>query len=160
MHHIWFGVYQICTAYLLGKFALKIQNCQFKLKFAAQTNSKMQNSIIVFTFLGKFGPKFQNCQFKLKFDTKTNSNIQNSMWCSLFLVSAGNIFLGKFGLKNQNCQFKLIFGTKANSNMQNSIVLFILPVFDWKFTFCFPFWANMVQKSKLFVELKFSTYLN
>ena len=59
-----------------GKFVPKNQNYQFKLKFAAQTNSNMQNSMVLFTFsvsdrkyrfLSKFGTKIQNCLFKVNF---------------------------------------------------------------------------------------------
>ena len=51
---------------LFSKFAPKNQNCQFKLKFGTQTNSNVQNAIVIFTFpfstgkilfLGKFGPE-------------------------------------------------------------------------------------------------------
>ena len=34
----------------LGKFGLKNQNCQFKVKSDTSTNSNMQNSMAVFTF--------------------------------------------------------------------------------------------------------------
>ena len=34
----------------LGKFAKKYQNDQFKLRFGTYSNSKMQNSMVVFTF--------------------------------------------------------------------------------------------------------------
>ena len=34
----------------LGKCGLKNQNCQFKLTCGTQTNSNMQNSMVVFTF--------------------------------------------------------------------------------------------------------------
>ena len=57
-------------------------------------------------------------------------------------------FLGKFSLKNQNYQFKLKFGTQNNSNRQNSMVLFTFSVLDAKQ----PFWATLVQKSKLSVQ--------
>ena len=56
------------------------------------SNSNIQNSVVMFTFsvfffLAKLGPKNQNYQFKLKFGTWTNSNMQNSMVVSiLFLV--------------------------------------------------------------------------
>ena len=62
----------------LGKFVPKKQDCQFKLKCVTWSNSKMQNSMVMFTFsvldrkhpfFGKFGPKNQNCQFKLRLDT-------------------------------------------------------------------------------------------
>ena len=62
----------------LGKFVAKTQNYQFKLKFCTKTNSKMQSSIVIFTFLfstgntslDKFGPKNQNFQSELKFCTR------------------------------------------------------------------------------------------
>ena len=34
----------------LGKFGPKNQNCHFKLKFGIQTNSNMQDSVVLFTF--------------------------------------------------------------------------------------------------------------
>ena len=34
----------------LGKFGSKYQNCQLKFKFGMQTNLKMQNSMVMFTF--------------------------------------------------------------------------------------------------------------
>ena len=59
-----------------------------------------------------------------------------------------NPFFGKSGAKNQNCQFRLKFGTKPNSNVWNSVTMFTFCVFYHK---C-PFWVNLVQNSKLFVE--------
>ena len=74
----------------------KNQNCQFKLKFGTETNSNMQNSLVVSTFsvLDRKDPfwswfffqKNQNCQFKMKIGTKTNSNMQNSMALFIFSV--------------------------------------------------------------------------
>ena len=32
----------------LGKFGQKYQNCQFKLKFGTETNSNVENSMVVF----------------------------------------------------------------------------------------------------------------
>ena len=79
----------------LGKFGQKTQNCQFKLKFGTQTNSNMQNSMVMFTF-SLFDWKYlfwvnlvqknQNCQFELKFGTQTNFNMQNSMVVFTFSV--------------------------------------------------------------------------
>ena len=34
----------------LGKFGPKYRNCQFKLKFGTQSNSNIQNSVVVLTF--------------------------------------------------------------------------------------------------------------
>ena len=78
----------------LGKFGLKSQHYQLRLKFGARTNSNMLNSILMFTFrfqleisfLGKFGPKNQNYQFKLEFGTYSNSNMQSSMVMPTFFV--------------------------------------------------------------------------
>ena len=137
--------------HFLDKFDPKNQNCQFKLKFGTQTNSNMQNSMVVFIFLcfrpethflGKVGSKNQNCQFKLKFRTQTNVNMENS-----FCFGPEKAFLGKFGPKSQNCQFKLIFATQSNSNIQNSMVLFTFSVLQRKHTF----WTNLVERSKLLV---------
>ena len=35
----------------MGKLGPKNQNCQFKLKYGTETNSNMQNSMVIFTFL-------------------------------------------------------------------------------------------------------------
>ena len=79
----------------LGKFGPKTQNYQFRLKLDTQTNSNMQNSMVMFTsfvlyqknpFLGKSCPENQNCQFRLKIGTRTNSNIRNSMMMFTFSV--------------------------------------------------------------------------
>ena len=79
----------------LGKFVPKSQNYQLKLNFGTQSNSNMQNSVMLFTFfcfsveipfLGKLGPKNQNCHFMLKFGTYTNPNMQNSMVMFIFSV--------------------------------------------------------------------------
>ena len=61
----------------------KTQTYQLKLEICTQTNSNMQNSMVMFNFLfstgntslGKFGPKIQNGQFELKFGTKINFNL-------------------------------------------------------------------------------------
>ena len=61
--------------YFLGKFGVKNENYQLKLKFGTWTNSHIQNSVVTAIFryqpkiplLGKLDPKNQNCQFKLKF---------------------------------------------------------------------------------------------
>ena len=47
MQHAWFDIY---TAYLLGKFGPKIQNCQFKVKFGIVNSSDMQDSMVIFNF--------------------------------------------------------------------------------------------------------------
>ena len=36
---------------LLGEIVRKNNHCEFKLKFGTQTNSNIQNSMVVFTFL-------------------------------------------------------------------------------------------------------------
>ena len=71
--------------------------------------------------------------------------MQNSMVVITFCFKPEKPFLGKFGPENQNCQLKLKFGTKTNSNMQNSMVMFAFSAFNHNY----PFWANLVQKSKI-----------
>ena len=47
------GIHFFCfrwEAPFLGKFGSKNHDCQFKLKFATETNSNMQNAMVVFTF--------------------------------------------------------------------------------------------------------------
>ena len=89
----------------------KNKNCHLKVRFGSNSNSNMQNSMVIFIFSGvyleilfldKFSPKFQNCQFKLKLGTKTNSNIQNSMELDVhfFCFRPEISFLGKFNPKN------------------------------------------------------------
>ena len=99
----------------LGKFGPKTQNCQFKLTFVTQNNSKMQNYMVMFTFplfdwiylfWVNLVQKNQNCQFELIPRLK-------------FLFQTRKTFLGKFGPENQNFLFKEKFDTKTNSNMQN-----------------------------------------
>ena len=76
----------------LDKSSPKYQNYESKLKFGTQTNSHMQNSIMMFTF-SVFDQKYpfgvnlvQNCQFALKFGTYTNMNMQNSMVVFTFSI--------------------------------------------------------------------------
>ena len=49
MQHIWF-IANIYTAYVLGKFGPKIQNCQFKLKFGTVGYSNLKDSVVQLTF--------------------------------------------------------------------------------------------------------------
>ena len=78
----------------LGKFAPNVQYCQFKVKLGTQTNSNMQNSMMLFTFFvcdrkccfWTNLPKLirictclkRGSQFKLKFGTQTNWNCKAS----------------------------------------------------------------------------------
>ena len=90
----------------LGKFSLKCQNCQFKVKFASQPNSNMQNSKAqkaVFTFSFLTGNAFfwanvvQNVKFaslKANFSSQPNSNIQNAVMLFTFSFSTGNTLFG------------------------------------------------------------------
>ena len=82
------------------------------MKFGTQTNSIIQNSMMMFIFSlfdeenlfwANLLKKSQNFQFKLKFYTQTNSNIQNSMvQCTSFRPKM--LFLRRFDPENQNCQ--------------------------------------------------------
>ena len=123
----------------LGKFRTKIQNCLFKMKFGAQTNLNMRNSIVICilfvldqkTLFGQIWSQIKNCFFIVNFGSQTNSNMQNAMVMFPFSVFDQKYpCLGKFCSRNQNFQFKLKFGVKANSNMQNSIVMFNFALFD------------------------------
>ena len=66
-----------------------------KRKFGSQTNSNMQNSLVLtfsvldrkHPFWGQIWSKNQICQFKLKFGTQTNLNMQNSVVLFTFSVS-------------------------------------------------------------------------
>ena len=116
------------------------------MKFGTQTNSSMQNLMVMFTFSifdrkyflgeggavgkGKFGPK----QF--------NGSVQ------FFCFQPEIPFLDKLGPKNQNCQFKLKFGTYTNSNMKDSMVALIFSIFDF---FCVDSFVRQVffQKFKI-----------
>ena len=137
-----------------GQIWSKNQNYQLKLKFGTWTNSNMQNSMMQFTLF--------DFEWKNRFWVNLVQKVKIISWswnfvpaliqkgriqwcCSLFYFSVELRFLGKFGPKNQNSHFKLKFGTYTNSNMQSSMVMFIYFVFDWKY----PFWANLVQKSKI-----------
>ena len=91
------------------------------MKFGTQTNSNIQNSMIIFTF------SFSDQKYPRSNLVQENKlSVQAEIWlvpgliricriqwrCSLFPISTGNLdFLGKFGTKNQNCQFKLKLGT-------------------------------------------------
>ena len=55
-------------------------------------------------------------------------------------------FLGKLAPESQKGLFKIKFCIWTNLNKQNLIAMFTFSVFDWKY----PFWANLVPKSKLF----------
>ena len=125
----------------------KNQNCYFKLKFDTQTNSNVHSSVVVSTFFFFFwniNPKI------IKIDSLSCNLVTRliRMYRMFILfVLDQKYFLGKFGPNNQNRQFKLNFGTQTNFNMQNSMVMFTFSVFDWKY----PFWKNLIQKSKLSV---------
>ena len=70
------------------------------MNFGSQTNSNMQNAMVMFPFsvfdqkypcLGKFCSRNQNFQFKLKFGVKANSNMQNSIVMFNFALFDGNV---------------------------------------------------------------------
>ena len=92
----------------LGKFCLKFQNCLCKVKFGNQSNSNMQNAMVIqffrfwpkMPYLGKFGQKNKNFLFKLKFGTSINSNMPNPIVMFFFSCFWRKIpVLGKFGPK-------------------------------------------------------------
>ena len=141
----------------LGKVGPKIQNWQFKLKFGTYTNSKIQNSVLMFTFfdftqeilfLSKFDSKKQNCQFKLEIIVPILIGIcRTKWWCLLFPFSTGKtLFWVNFVPQIQNWKFKLKPGTLSNSNKQNWMVVLTLSVIDPKHSF---FYANLVLETKI-----------
>ena len=96
-------------------------------------------------YLGKFNPKKQNCEFKLKSGNYTKLNMQSSMVMFIFFsYLTGSILFGQIWPQSSKL-FLLI-----NSNMRNSMVIFTFSIFDQKY----PFWVNLVQKSKLSVKAK------
>ena len=118
--------------------------CQFKLKFCTQTNSNMQNSMVMFTFsvFDRKYPFWTNLISKFKIVSLEWNLICGLIricwiqwWCSLFRYSTANTLLDKFDLKIQNCFFKVKFDVWANSNMQNSMVMFAFSIFDRKDSF-------------------------
>ena len=128
---------------------------QFKAKIGTQTNSNMQNPMVMFT-LSIFDQKThfgliwsQNFSIEIwQLDQFEYAEFKDDVY--FFCFEPEIAFLGKFRPKNQNCQFKLKFVfkslsghiyskniknqngqfklkccTKSNSNMQNSRVIFI-----------------------------------
>ena len=89
-----------------GKFDSKIQNSQLKLKFGTQTNSNMQNSMVIFNF--------SVLNWKYTFW----ANLVTLWRCSLFLFQTRNFLFEQIWSKKSRLQFKLKFGTKTNANMQ------------------------------------------
>ena len=113
-------LFLIGNTFFLGKFGPKSQSYQFKPKFGTNTNSNMQNSIVVLNFF-VYGQKcsfWANLVQKVKIislswnSVPTLFRICRIQWrCSLFSFSVRNAILGKFGPKFQNCQFKTKFGS-------------------------------------------------
>ena len=93
---------------LMGKFGPKYQNCHFKLKFGTYSNSRMQNSMMLFIFLvfqWKY-PFWANLVQKIKIVTLTwnlaprlfrSCRIQG--WCSFFWFLSRNTLFGQIWSK-------------------------------------------------------------
>ena len=145
---------------LLRKFGPKTQNYQFKLKFWAKSNAKMQNSMLIlsfsvfdFFFLGKFGPKIQNFCSKWNLIPRLIQICRIQWRCSLFISFRLEIYiLGIFGLKN--CQFTLKFGRYTNSNMKNSMMMFIFLFLTGIIVF---FWETCLKNQNCLLKLKVRT---
>ena len=83
----------------LGKFGPKNQNCHFKLKFGTNTNSNIQNSMLMFIFL-VFDWKYRfwaNLVQKIKIVILSWNLVATLIracriqwWCSFFLFLIGN----------------------------------------------------------------------
>ena len=88
----------------LDKFGPKNQNCLSKLRFGTQTNSNMQNSMVMFTFSVFYQkyPFWVNLVQKIKIVSfSTNLNMQTSVVVVTFSIT--------------------------NLNMQTSVVVVIFP---------------------------------
>ena len=88
----------------LGKFGPKNQNYQFKLKFGTDTNSNMQNSMVMFTFsvFDQKYPFWGNLVQKVKIISWSWNLVPRLIriyriqcWCSLFLFLMGNMLFGQ-----------------------------------------------------------------
>ena len=113
-----------------GKFGPKTQNYQFKLKFCAQTNSNIQNSIVIITFsvfdwkyvFGQTWSKNSKWSVLVEISHQTNVNMQNyveNMWQKLFGTKA-----------NLNMPNSMMMVTQTNSDMKNSTVVSFFSVID------------------------------
>ena len=79
-----------------GKYGLKNQNCEFKLKFGTWTNWNMQNSMMMFTFSvsEQIHPFWANVVQKTKVVSlswnvvaRLNGICRIRQWCSLFMLN-------------------------------------------------------------------------
>ena len=144
----------------MGKFSPKNQNHQFKLKCDTQTNSNMQNLVVVLTLFifDQKNPFWVNLIQKIR-TVSISWNLVHRLiriciiqhflhfWPEVF-------FLGKFGLKIQNCLFGVKFGTTINSSEKNSMKMFIFSVFEWKY----PVLGNLFHKNQnCLLRVKFRT---
>ena len=141
----------------LGKFGPKTQNYQFKLKFCTQTNSNMQNSMMMFTFsvfdwkylFGQIWSKKSKLAVCAEISHQINLNMHNyvvNMWCPLFLFQTRKTLFGQIWSKKSKLSVKAeIWYQETNLNMRNSMMMFTFSVFDHKYLS----WANLVQKFKI-----------
>ena len=107
---------------ICGQICSTKQNCQLKVKFGTQTNSNMQNSMMVFTFfcvrpeisyLGKFSQKkIKIVNLSLNLVPRQILICRIKWWCFLSLFLTGDTLLGKFGSKTQNLFLKWNFITR------------------------------------------------
>ena len=96
----------------LGKFGPKTQNYQFKLKFCTQTNSNMQNSMVMFTFsvfdwkylFGQIWSKKSKLTVSAEILHQTNLNMQNYVenMCSHFLSQTKKTLFWQIWSKKSN----------------------------------------------------------
>ena len=114
-----------------GKFVLKNQNYQFKVKFGAKANSNMKNSMVMLTFfLFSIGNTF--------FGLILAQNLK--------LCRSWNLVQRHFIMQNSMVVFTFS-GTKTDSNMHNLMVIFIFFVGLFACLFiCFFFQITTLQK--------------
>ena len=104
----------------LGKFGPKIKNCQLKLKFCTETNSNMQNAMVMLTFSffnekypfgAKVGQKIKIFSLSWNVLPRINWVCKSPSYVQFFSFRPEISFLGKSVLKNENSQSMLKFGT-------------------------------------------------
>ena len=92
----------------LGKFGLKNQNYQLKLKFGTYTNWNIQSSTVMFTFsvFDQKYPFWANLLQKVKIISWSWNLVPRLIricriqwWCSLFLFLIGNMLFGQIWSK-------------------------------------------------------------
>ena len=139
----------------LGKFDPKNENCWSKLKFGTQTNSNMQNSVVMFSVFYQKYPFWINLLKKIKIVSLSWNLVpiliwirRIQRWYSFFPFCTENTFFGA------NLVQKIRIVGLTNSNIHNSMLMLTFSVFNQKY----PFWTNFSSKNQnCQFKLKFGT---